>query len=321
MKAGNLQVYFDARDASDNEIASNGQVDSPSIIEIRKKGTGKHGGDDEDDPLNHIRNQQRDDAYEAGLRRRREGAVWFGFGAGAGWGFSPAGNLEWEKDLKVSAITTTTGLFHILPEAGYMWSDDFGLALQARWEFIQQQQATYLDQNKKPQLASTDRPAAPTTQAFAVFGRAIWYTDLTSSGNLRFSVSGDLGGGFVRFPVKPVAVISGYDPDTGAPIIDKKNTIAKTDTRPVGPVLVGSTVGIIAHISRHFALSLDGRLLTGLPDFGVVVEGGLSAQLAFGGTKGPAPTDEEGEGESGSGGAINDAPPPADAPSEDEKEE
>jgi hypothetical protein len=116
------------------------------------------------------------------------------------------------KDLKVSAITTTTGLFHILPEAGYMWSDDFGLALQARWEFIQQQQATYLDQNKQPQLASTDRPAAPTTQAFAVFGRAIWYTDLTSSGNLRFSVSGDLGGGFVRFPVKPVAVIKRLRP-------------------------------------------------------------------------------------------------------------
>jgi len=323
MKEGNLQIYFDARDGADNEVASNGQVDSPSVIAIRKKGSGKaeEGECPVDDPMCKIRRGAAADQYEAGLHRRRDGAFWFGVGGGIGWGFSPAGNLEWESDLKVSAITTTTGLFHILPEVGYMWSEYFGVALQARWEFIQQQQAMYIDKNvsPNPQLAPTNRTGAPTSQALAGFARAIWYTDLSSSGNMQFSVSGDLGFGFVRFPVKPVAVTNGTDPDTGNIIIDKKNTIAKTDTRPVGPVLVGSTVGIIAHISRHFALSLDGRLMTGLPDFGVVVEGGLSAQLAFGGTKGPAPTDEEGEGESGSGGPINDAPPPADSSSEEEE--
>ena len=117
--------------------------------------------------------------------------------------------------------------------------------------------------------------------------------------------------------MKPYAKISGSDPNTGYPIFDSKGTISKTDTRPVGPILVGSTVGIIMHISRHFALSLDGRLLTGLPAFGLVGEGGLSAQLAFGGTKGPAPVDEEGEGEGG--GPINDAPPPAGSSSEEEE--
>jgi len=321
MKEGNLQIYFDARDGADNEVASNGQVDSPSIIAIRKKGTSvaEVGECPVDDPLCKIRRGADDERYQAGLHRRRDGAVWFGLGGGAGWGFSPAGSLEWESDLKVSAITTTTGIFHLLPELGYMWSENFGLALQARWEFIKQEQA-YLPNTNPPQLASTPRSGSPTTQAFAAFARAIWYSDLTSSGNLQFSISGDLGGGFVRFPVKPVAVTTGTD-DQGNPIVDKKNTIAKTDTRPVGPVLLGSTVGIIGHISRHFALSLDGRLLTGLPDFGVVLEGGLHAQLAFGGAKGPAaPTDEEGEGEVG-GGPINDAPPPADSPSEDEKEE
>jgi hypothetical protein len=322
MKPGDLQIYFDARDANDKEIASNGQVDSPSIVEIRKKGGGgRRGEGDEEDPLKRIRNQQRDEAYEAGLHRRREGAFWFGVGGGVGWGYSPAGSLEWEKDLKVSAITTTTGLFHLLPELGYMWSDSFGIALQVRYEVIQQQQATYIDKtvSDKPQLASTGRDGAPTTQAFATFARAIWYTDLSSSGNMQFSVSGDLGGGFVRFPVKPVAVVQGYNPDTGAVIIDPRNTIAKTDTRPVGPVLFGSTVGIIAHLSRHFALSLDARLLSGLGDFGVVVEGGLNAQIALGGKAGPAPEGDEGdeEGGGGDGGPGNDAPAPDESSSDE----
>ena len=321
MKAGTLQVYFDARDASDNEIASNGQVDSPSVIEIRKKSAGRRGGGgDEDDPMRHIRDQQRDEAYEAGLHRRREGAFWFGLGAGAGWGFAPAGKLEWESNIQVSAITTSTGLFHLLPEFGLMLSDSFALAAQARWEFFPQQQATYKDPNTGTIVqASTKRSGAPTTQAFAGFLRAIWYTDLSDSGNFQFSFSGDLGGGFIRFPVKPIAKTTrNSDGDT---VLDENNTIAKTDTRPIGPFLLGGSGGFIYHISRHFALALDARVVFGMPMFGAVLEGGFSAQLAFGGTKGPTPTDEEGEGEGGEGGggSANDTPPPpADSPPESE---
>ncbi len=309
MKPGDLQIYFDARDASDKEIASNGQVDSPTIIEIRKKGGGgQRGGGDEEDPLNRIRTQQRDEAYETGLHRRRAGAVWLGVGAGAGWGYAPAGKLEWEKYIQVSAITTSTGQFHLLPEVGYMYSDTFGLAVQARWEFFKQQQS-----------ATGGPDGAPATQAFAVFGRAIWYTDLSSDGNFELSYSGDVGGGFIRFPVKPVVV---YKPDTNNPggpdITDPAKTIYRTDTRQVGPVLAGASVGLIYHVSRHFALALDGRFVTGLPAFGAVLEGGLSAQVSIGGTKGPAPADEEGEGGEGGGpGPGNDAPPPEESSSDD----
>ncbi len=306
MTAGNLQVYFDARDARDNEIASNGQVDSPSIIEIRKKGGAKVATEcSEDDPMCRIRRKAKDDAYEAGLHRRREGAFWFGVGGGGGWGFAPAGKLEWENYIQVSAITTTTGQYHLLPEVGYMYSDTFGIALQGRWEFFKQQQ-----------VASSTLPGNPTTQAFAAFGRAIWYTDLSNDGNFELSYSGDIGGGFIRFPVMPVVV---YQTDSsGNSNPDPNRTIYKTDTRPVGPVLVGASVGFIYHISRHFALALDGRFVTGAPAFGAVLEGGLSVQLALGGTKGPAPTDEEGEGEGGPGPG-NDAPPPADSSSKTKK--
>ena len=314
MKIGTLQVYFDARDAGDNEVASNGQIDSPSGIEVRsKKGTGKTavGECPEDDPMCKIRRGAAAAQYEAGLHRRREGAGWFGVGGGGGLGYAPAGKLEWEKDIQVSSITTTTGQFHLLPEFGYMYSDTFGIALQGRWEFFQQQQS-----------ATGGPNGAPTTQAFAAFLRAIWYTDLSNDGNFELTYSADLGGGFIRLPVKPVVV---YMPDPtgngGSDVPNPNRTIYKTDTRAIGPVLLGGSAGFIYHISRHFALELDVRALVGLPGTGADVEGGLSAQVAFGGTKGPATTDEEGEGEVGGGGTINDAPPSADSPSEDEKEE
>jgi hypothetical protein len=306
MTVGNLQVYFDARDASDNVIASNGQVDSPSIIEIRKKGAAKVATEcSADDPMCRLRREAKDAAYEAGLHRRREGAVWFGVGGGAGWGFAPAGKLEWEKDIQVSAITTTTGLFHLLPELGYMYSDTFGLAIQARWEFFKQQQIT-----------TGGPPGEPTTQALAGFARAIWYTDLSNDGNFELSYSADIGGGFIRFPVKPVVVYEPSSDPSQPPVADKYRTIFKTDTRQVGPFLAGASVGFIYHVSRRFALALDGRFVTGAPAFGAVLEAGLSAQLAFGGTKGPAMTDDEGEG--GGPEPANDAPPAAESTSEEE---
>jgi len=299
MKAGNLQVYFDARDAKGNELASNGQVDSPSVIGVRKRGESVSGGSEcsnADDPMCGIRAQAKAEAYEAGLHRRRAGAFWLGMGAGSGWGFVPAGNLEWESRVKVSAMTTTAGLFHLLPEFGYMWSENFALALQVRLEFIQQQQATYIDPSThEPVQLAGQISGAPTTMAPAAFLRAIWYTDISHDGNFQFTYSADLGGGFVRFPVKPVAVA--YQDPQGNTQIDWSKTIALTDTRPMSLVLVGASAGFLWHLSRHFAIAFDGRFLTGVPNWGALIEGGLSFQLAFGGAKGPATKVDEEEGE------------------------
>jgi hypothetical protein len=309
MKPGNLQVYFDARDGSDNEIASNGQVDSPSIIEIRKKGAGKSVGGEEDgeDPIEKIRRKQRDDAYEAGLHRRREGAFWLGFGGGGGLGIAPGGALEWRTSVKVSSVSGPTGQFHILPELGYMYSDNFGLALQSRIEFIKQEQLAG--------LTGPTYSGAPTSKAFAVLLRGIKYFDL-ASGNLQFSISGDVGGGFVRVPVRPVRgpLITNTDGDQ---IPDPANTIYKTDTRPIGPVLVGVSPGMVYHFSRYFAVALEVRFLGGLPKLGGVFEGGLSLQVGLFGKAGPALANDEGEGEGG--GPVNDAPPPAGSSSEEEE--
>jgi hypothetical protein len=335
MKVGTLQVYFDARDAADNELATNGQIDSPSIIQVKKKGVAKAAEEDDcppDDPLCSYRKKKKGEEYDAGLHRRRAGAIWIGMGVGAAWGYVPAGKLEWEKNVKVSTMTTMAGRFHILPELGYMWSDDFAFAIQGRIEFIKQEQSMYQDPNdpnKKWMLTpNTAVTGSPTTMAAAGFVRAIWYTDLSSGGNFRLSYSADVGGGFIRFPVKPTKIPEknvSLDSDGKPTFADSSKIIYLTDTRPVGMFLVGGTIGLMLNVSRYFALGLDCRALTGLPNAGVVVEGQLTAQLAFGGAKGPAPTgDEEDEGEGGSGsapgpaggggGGGGDAPPPADEP-------
>jgi hypothetical protein len=298
MKGSSLQVYYDARDGSDNELATNGQIDSPSVIEIRKRGGGASVKEADIDPLERIKKQQALEKYESGLHRRREGAIWLGPGFGMGWGYAPAGNLEWEKDIKVSAITTTAGLFDLVLDVGYMVNDNFSLGVQGRLEYIRQDQ-----------VASTVRSGAPTVYAPAAFLRPIWFFDITSDGNFQVSLSANAGGGYVRFPVKPVVVLVA-DPKTGNMVPDNAKTIAKTDTRPMGVVLIGPGAGIVYHMSRHFGIALDARLLTGFPNFGFAVEGNVSLQIAFGGKAGPTPEGEEEEDEGGPGN--NDAPPPAD---------
>jgi hypothetical protein len=206
-------------------------------------------------------------------------------GGGVGWGYVPAGNLEWEKRPEVPAQTGMTGLFHLLPEVGYMWSDDFALAVQARLEFIRQQQATYRDPNTGELVPVDIRSGTPNSTAYAGFLRAIWYRDLSKNGKLRLSLSGDIGGGVVRFPVAPVLVLTGTA-DGGAQV-DPLNSIVMTDTRPMGMFLFGGSVGLLWHLTRHFAVALDGRVLSGLPASGVVFEGQVSAQVALGSIRPP----------------------------------
>jgi hypothetical protein len=294
MQLGSLQVYFDARDDADNLVASIGQPSSPSVIAVRERGSIGSSGR-EDDPLRRAREEARADRYEAGLHRRREGSLWLGLGAGMGWGYVPAGKLEWEKNVQVSAMTTQAGMFHLVPEIGTMVSDNFGLALQGRIEFIRQEQAMYADPatGAQVQLAGT-LPGAPATVAPALFVRAIGYLDLSNRGNLRLSYSGDVGGGFIRFPVKPFASVS-YQSETDTTVADWDKTIAKTDTRSVGMVLFGASVGLSWNLSRHFALAWNGRALSGVPSWGAVFESTLSAQLAFGGKSGQESLPDEEE--------------------------
>jgi hypothetical protein len=84
-------------------------------------------------------------------------------------------------------------------------------------------------------------------------------------------------------------------------------------------VLVGASGGFLWNLSRHFAISAEARVLTGLPDFGLVIEGTLSAQVAFLGKAGPSKkaTDEDEEEEAGPGGSDKDESSPSDSSAEE----
>jgi hypothetical protein len=211
-------------------------------------------------------------------------------------------------------------MYLVFSDLGYLFTDSLGLSLQVRYESIKQEQLP----GDTPKFTG-----APTNQALAFFIRGIHYTDL-GDGNLQFSLSVDLGGGFVRIPVRPTrAKDMVKDPpecvDDCREIPNPKNTIYKTDTRPIGPVLFGSTLGLIYHFSRYFGVSLDARVLSGLSNFGVVIEGGLSLHLSLGGRKGPAKATDEGDdgevqegGEGGGGEEQETKPAPSSAPMKDE---
>jgi hypothetical protein len=221
-------------------------------------------------------------AFATEVAGRRAGAFWLGLGAGVAWGYVPSGHLEWRKNIKVVALTEMAGLFHLLPEVGYMVSDGFALAVQGRLELIKQEQGWYIEPTTGERVdLSNMGEGDPSRLAYAGLLRAIWYPKLSASRKLRLSLSGDLGAGLVRFPVGPQGPLIPTADGTLEP--NAANTIPRTDTRPMGMLLFGGSVGLLWHLTHRLALAFETRVLSGLPDWGFVIEGQASFQAAFGG--------------------------------------
>jgi hypothetical protein len=279
-----FQLYFSALDSRDTVLASNGRADSPNAIVVRQ-GKGERRFIRDEDPMAKLRQEVEDEEYEAGLHRRRKGALWVSVGGGLAWGYSSGGKLEWNRSVNsVSPITTNVGTAQIVPEVGYLLLDKFALALQLRYELIAQQQLKGVSAPNSVVLSGMN----PKKSALAALARAIYYIDL-GSGNWQLSVSGDLGAGTIRFPIKPRfnCIMSGNDCKTdeeGIPEPQIERTVFRTDTIKGGSLLFGGGAGVIYHLNRHFALAVEGRMLGAAPDFGFLFEGQLALQVAFGGS-------------------------------------
>jgi len=261
-------------------------VERETVAQIVKTALESMRGDATSAPAVCNSNREKEKSTPATVVRRRTRAVWVGIGGGVGWGYVPAGRLEWEHRIAVTSQAEMVGLFHLLPEVGFMWTDDFAIAVQARLEFIRQRDAIYYDPSTGEAVnISGYVSGSPHSTAHAGFLRAIWYHDLSGAGKLRLSISGDVGGGVVRFPVGPVATFINTPSGESGP--DLSRCIVRTDTRPMGTFLFGGSIGGLWHLTRHFAVAVDSRVLSGLPDRGVVVEAQLSAQVGFGGAAAP----------------------------------
>jgi len=267
-----LHYYFEARNASDATIASNGRSDSPTLMLIRAGaepvGTGvlavlrqqKLGGEAvaiAENPLDELEREKERAVTEARIHRRPAGSLWLGLGVGTGFGWHTSrSKLEFRDNVGVDAGTGMSGLLQLSPEVGYQWTENVSVSLQTRHQYI-------------PETGSGDtrHPGSPAHGANAVLLKATYYL---SFDNVQMYVSGAVGGGEgfrIVIPPKP-------SPD---PMLD----LPRNDTVRGGPVLLGPGGGFMYHFTRHMAVNVELRTLLGLPTLGFVADVLGGVQVAF----------------------------------------
>jgi hypothetical protein len=261
-----LHFYMEARDANNERVGNAGRDDSPNVVLIREGaspvGTGLFAGvrfrrqdevapgASEEDPLEAVaRDRERERAAE-GLRRRRDGSVYVGVGLGSGYGYHRTQRLEFYGDAIIEQGWIPSGLLHVTPEIGYQFNPHFALSLLGRLQVISQSGSGDM------------RVGNPARSAYAVLARPQF---LLGQRNVQLNLSGYLGGGDgFRLTVPP-----------------QLPKFRRNDSVRGGPLVVGGGVGVLLHLSPHFALAVDGRWLLGYPDFATVADAGTSLQIAF----------------------------------------
>jgi hypothetical protein len=262
------QFYVEARDATGQEVASNGRVDSPNLILIRDGaavvGKGslpgiRHSSGSaplaEENPLEEL--AQRELGREPGVHRRKVKAFWFGLGVGTGYGWHRASQLEFRSDLKVEEGLSSAGLFYLAPEIGYQFNEYFGVSVQGRHQFIPGQSEGTPDK----------RPGGPAQGAQSALAKFSYFA---GSGNFQTVISGIFGGGEgFRLVVPP------------RPTNDPLTSLPRNDTVRGGPFMAGASLAFLYHFATHFALALDVKGLLGFPDQGKLLDVGLGTQFGF----------------------------------------
>jgi hypothetical protein len=272
VKGESLQYYCEARDISDNIVATSGQEDMPNPIMVKPDTAGPvvarmgDGKGDGEDPIDGIKKDQENAERERYIHRRRKGAFWIGMGGGTGYGHHLASRYEWRNDAEpVKAGNRMVGTFTLYPELGYMIGDHFGLAAQVRYEYISITGSGDVTRGR------------PANGAFSVIGRFLYYLDL-GVGNAQIQFSADFGGGdgyrFAYPPTNPRRDDITWDPS--------KPTIL-TDTTRSGPLVYGGGTGFIYHFNQHIALNAEFRILAAGRHFGLIGEVFGNLQVAIGG--------------------------------------
>lgn len=270
VKGRSIQVYFEARDNADHVLASNGKDELPNVIQLKsgaphispKKLALLEVGDpppadgDEATPLE-LRNRAAELAAEEGPPkdsfRRASGRLWFGFGAGSGYGWHGALPLERHFGRQVTTGFSPAGLGHVSFELGYQLTPRLSLSLQTRHQYL-------------PPTGSGDAEvtrAAP-DMAHAILLHAQY--DLYDLGNLQLlaTLSGG-GGSAMRMQVAP----------------DRASGLASSDTVVAGRGVLGPGIGLAYNFSPRFVAAVETRALAGIPQFGMMLEATANMQYAF----------------------------------------
>jgi hypothetical protein len=263
-----LHFYVEARDATNEVVGSAGRDDSPNVVLIRegavpvagtglfagvrfrRKGAQAEAGANEEDPLEALSRDRERERDAQGVRRRRDGAVFFGVGIGSGYGYHRTQRLEFYRDAVIEEGWIPSGMLHLAPEVGFQFGPTFALSVLARLQVISQ-------------VGSGDmRVGNPARSAFAILARPQL---LVGRRNVQLNLSGYLGGGDgFRLTVPP-----------------QLPKFRRNDSVRGGPLVGGVGAGLIFHVTSHVALAADVRWLMGYPDFAAVADLGLGLQLGF----------------------------------------
>lgn len=259
-----LQYYVEAE--SRPALAS-GSDASPNLLMIRvgakpvdsvALATSEGGAEDavvaDEDPLDvYARERQ---AAARTILRRPVGRLWAALSWATGSGWHTARPLEFRGAFDADAAFRSVGLFNVLPEVGYQWSERYAFSLQARYQRIGQEGF------------GDDLNGNPESSAFAVLGRGYLYR---GESKLQLFASGSFGIGSYRLNV----------PSNRDACIPSGTCLYRNDTVRGGPVLLGPGGGALYHLGPRLALGAELRMLLGVPDFAALFELGLGAQIAF----------------------------------------
>jgi hypothetical protein len=262
-----VQYYFEARDAADKSIASNGRDDSPNLMLIRdgapEVGEGslvkvaRRREHDEENPIEEIEREREEAERKAGMHRRHAKTFFVGLGLGSGYGWHRAAKLEYRNDLQIEAGMGFSGLLHLAPELGYQVSDDFSVSLQGRDQVIPQQGS----KNSDP---GNGEPAKGAHSILLKLTYALW------GDNTRVLLSGigGIGEGF-RLVVAPKR---STDPTKDLP---------RNDSIRGGPGMLGGGLALVHHWTPRVAGLLELKTLVGMPDSAIVVDFSGAFQVSF----------------------------------------
>jgi hypothetical protein len=245
---------------------------------------------DDNAPLEDINKQYQIDEDLRKYHRRLPGSVFLSFGGGA-FGQTYQGKTRPDSHeldpnnnnapVEVNAGYLPASLFQLVFELGYQFTDRFALSLQMRYQ--------YTPSNSSGWITNQHHATSPPTSALAFFLRG-QYSFLTL-GNFQTFASGTLGGGqraFLGFNQKKC----------NKPNIDDcvPTGTGHSDTVSGGPVALGVGVGVMYHLSRSFAIWVEGRGMSSVAPFAVLAEfnGGLTFAYKIERTAAPSYREEGG---------------------------
>ena len=272
-----LQFYFEGVDASDKPVVSNGRAESPNVMLIANKTSGKtKKRREEEDPL----------AEDVSIEDRKYGNRRFYFGIGLGTGgvlpFGGKPEALVESYMMQDQKPTVNGVgwagwFHLAPVIGIQFNPNVGLSLEGRDQYI-----------KRPAGVSSTVAASG---AHSVLLKLLFYTHQARS---RFFFGGGGGGGEgIREIVQ----------------VQQPGRSVFQDTVRIGPILIVGTGGYIYEASKSFSLVAQTNLYVGLPKAGLAAEVNLGVQFNMGDSSGRAEAAAKARRESLSGSVEDDDEP------------